>query len=771
MSTEGIGFGEYEALLPCIGAGALTFSRELFSREYVVQSVAQDTLAVAGCEVVQGLARLHPGHVAVSVDGVPVRGLSWRRFAALWQQQPAPEASVSAIEDSSASALRRRVRFRDRKRADLEMGMQKDWTASSPTVLKHLPDIELQAKLREIHALIWRHELTQAHAALHTLPVGSDPLVCLLAAELEAVRVLVSNDSLYAKQAQRAANRAVTWLQSLCELSSLSYSSRTQARVALAEALFLLALLRLGAEQRLAAATTARRCAALYVELSEELLTGPEVVESKAKMLLMPGDTLRDLQARVHFGLGVLHVGGALALQSAHEWIGTMLHGTCDPSKGLQYLLSCCNATDDSHSNLRANWAALALLHSSGAIRLVRQRDPNGEGSSSDFIVQAIHESQGAVLQRHPKALLFLWSQATTTAAGAGCRGLEELEATLVRLSVNDERMHLVRFEVGYRRFLDRDFDRSETQFALICKCTSAPPKLRGLSSLFLAVGYLLLPRGTDGSASDSKLLGSVRLLLRSARRFLALAMEREGGDPEAASLHERLGAFVAGSDVYLQLFPWEMLYVFCYSSTTAATSKATDLQHVDALERLDQLSGAECIADYQGGEHEHQAERGLLRAIILFHLRDLDACDDELQQLWTRWLPPGGRCRSNSGIRGRFSSQEIAPPSFVAPVAWFYQLRLLLERRGSTSAVASSPKASINPTAHLRSSWMGRMLRGGQAATSSYESAEQRQHYPYQHIYGGKLQALNKLVARLAHDKIDNNVSHSICTHTEIRE
>uniref|UniRef100_H3GKG1 BRO1 domain-containing protein n=1 Tax=Phytophthora ramorum TaxID=164328 RepID=H3GKG1_PHYRM len=248
--SAAIGFGEYETLLPCDGVNAaLTFSRELFSREYVVQRVTSAALAGAAKQNEdqwRGLARIHPGHVVVGVDGVP-----------------------------------------------------KDWPSSRFTPIQD--DAELQAKLREARTLIWSHELTQAYVVLHALPAGSDPMVCLLAAELEAVRVLVSKDILYCKQAQRAANQAVTWLEGLHELPQ-SYSSRTQMKLVLAEALFLSSLLRLGGDQRLAAIATARRCAALYVELHEKFFSNPDSA-SKRDRLLMPKKELRVFQKRVRFGM------------------------------------------------------------------------------------------------------------------------------------------------------------------------------------------------------------------------------------------------------------------------------------------------------------------------------------------------------------------------------------------------------------------------------------------------------------------------------------
>ncbi|KAG6574473.1 Transmembrane and coiled-coil domain-containing protein 4 [Phytophthora cinnamomi] len=199
--SAAVGFGEYDALLPCDGVNAaLAFSRELFSREYVVQRVTREALAVAVKQkekLWRGLARINSGHVVVSVDGVAARGLSSRQFAELWYPPPGPEASDAADQGQEMLSRYRRVRFRDRKRAELEVEMQKDWVGSGPMRFTPVQDeAALRSKIKEVHALIWDHELSKAHAVLRSLPVGSDPMVCLLAAELEAVRVLVSKDDL-----------------------------------------------------------------------------------------------------------------------------------------------------------------------------------------------------------------------------------------------------------------------------------------------------------------------------------------------------------------------------------------------------------------------------------------------------------------------------------------------------------------------------------------------------------------------------------------------
>ncbi|CAI5747118.1 unnamed protein product [Peronospora destructor] len=182
--SAAIGFGEYETLLPFV----------------VKENEAQW----------KGLARIHTGHLVLSVDGIRARGLSFRQFAELWYPL------LSSNDNRKISFSHRRVRLRDRKRAELEIEIQKQWMRSGP--MRFTPvqnDAELQSKIREAHTLIWEHQLTQAYEILHSLSVGSDPTVCLLAVELEVVRVLVSNDTLYAKQAQRMANQAVTWLERL----------------------------------------------------------------------------------------------------------------------------------------------------------------------------------------------------------------------------------------------------------------------------------------------------------------------------------------------------------------------------------------------------------------------------------------------------------------------------------------------------------------------------------------------------------------------------
>ncbi|KAH7484712.1 hypothetical protein PRIC1_004031 [Phytophthora ramorum] len=744
--SAAIGFGEYETLLPCDGVNAaLTFSRELFSREYVVQRVTSAALAGAAKQNEdqwRGLARIHPGHVVVGVDGVPVRGLSSRQFAERWYPQPTSDAQT---DGSKVSINHRRVRFRDRKRAEVEIWMQKDWPSSRFTPIQD--DAELQAKLREARTLIWSHELTQAYVVLHALPAGSDPMVCLLAAELEAVRVLVSKDILYCKQAQRAANQAVTWLEGLHELPQ-SYSSRTQMKLVLAEALFLSSLLRLGGDQRLAAIATARRCAALYVELHEKFFSNPDSA-SKRDRLLMPKKELRVFQKRVRFGMGVLHGGGALALQNSLDWVGTLLKGTCDVKKGVEHLLDSSSVDGENEGYTQANWAALTLMHSSGAIRLIRQRESRSEQGTGDQLARSITTCHHAAIQRHPKALLFLWSQAATINFDGD--HLEQLEVELARVSALEERVHLVRFDVGYRCFVSREFARASAQFMPICKCSSAPSKLRGLSSLFIAVGYLLSTRETsEAVARDAKQLNSVRLLLRSARRFLALRLEDHGEDFESASLYERLGAYVDSDDGYLQFLPWEILYVYCHcTKTTMVTSRSDPAQHQHHVAALEQLSRLSKSSNGEPTKQNHEAELCLLRVIVLFNLRDLDGCEKELQRLWSELHPQGGRPRTSSTL-GRLLSPRSPrqPPAFVAPVAWFYQLRLLLERRCSRSTLTSIEKSPADQAP----------IDSPEDATTSFAGAVQEAPYPYHYVYSGKLQALNKLVTRLANDKINSD-------------
>ncbi|GMF33401.1 unnamed protein product [Phytophthora lilii] len=748
-----IGFGEYEALLPCDGVNAaLTFSRELLSREYVVQRVVQEALATAVQQNKgkkwRGVARLHVGHVVVSVDGVPVRGLSSRQFAELWYPVPAPENADKATE---ALKRYRRVRFRDRKRAELEVEMQKDWTRAGPIQFLSIQgDAEMQAKLREVHALIWEHRLTQAHAVLRTLPAGGDPKVCLLAAELEAVRVLVSKDTLYVKQAQRAAKQAVAWIESMYELPSQSYSTRKHMKLALAEALFLSALLRLGDDQRLAAVAAARRSAVFYVELHEKFIASANSAANRDR-LLMPEHALQSFQKRIQFGIGVLHIGGGLSLKNTPDWIGTLLKGTSDIKKGIEYLLNSGNGDGDDECYLQANWAALTLMHCSSAIRLVRQRAAKNDQDTSAQLAEAISACQHAALERHPDALLLRWSQATVTHFDSD--RLKRLETELMQISV-EERAHLVRFDVGYQRFLAREFDRASSQFMTLCKCAHAPPKLRGLSSLFVAIDYLLNShKSCDLVAQDSKLLSSVRLLLRSARRFLAKRLEINAEDFESASLHERIGIYLDCDDEYLLLLPWEILYVYCHSSKTIMlTSTAnTDLyqHHLSALEELKRISTSTRALNDVTSRTNHDVELSLFRAIVLFNLNEIDACDKELQRLWSELRPQGGRPRTSSAL-GRLLSQPSFRPTaaFVAPVAWFYQLRVLVERRYSRSTLE---KVTID-------TMPSRKADSPQESGSTF--AQQQSPYPYDYFYSGKLQALNKLVTQLANDKVETNNS-----------
>ncbi|KAK1946035.1 hypothetical protein P3T76_003083 [Phytophthora citrophthora] len=744
-----IGFGEYEALLPCSHVNAaLAFSRELFSREYVVQRVTRQALAIAVKENEnqwRGLAKIHTGHVIVSVNGVPARGLSSRQFAELWYP------STPDTLEPNAPPSQRRARFRDRKRSEIEVEMQKQWASSGP--MRFTPvqdDSELRVKLQEAHALIWSHQLTEAREVLQSLPVGIDPMVCLLATEMEAVRVLVSKDALYLKQARRAADQAVNWLESLYDLSSQSYSSRKQMKLALAEALFLSALLRLGGDQRLAAIATARRCAGLYVELQEKFFTGSKAAVKKEK-LLMSDQELLIFQKRIQFGMAVLHVGGALISQSSLDWIGNLLKGTCDVKNGIEYLLDCCRISEGVQDHLQANWSALALMHCSGAIRLIQQRSEQEVGVQ---IAKAVGACKQTASERHPKALVFLWCRAATSNFDGD--QVQVLDAELARVATSEERTHLVHFDVGYRLFLTREVDRASVHFMAICKCASAPTKLRGLSSLFIAVGYLLTAH--EHVARDTKLMSSVRLLLRSARRFLALRLEDKAEDSESASLHERLGNYLDKSDEYMQLLPWETLYIYCHSTKTIMTASPLDVvqlkHHTKALEQLNQLSKATSNFEVDG---KYEAELTLLRAIVLFNLRQFDDCDNELQKLWSEILPQGSRPRSTSALSRLLNQRSPhAPPTFIAQVAWFYQLRLLLERRCSQSSIRS-------PVASPRSATID--LPRGEA--NSFANTVQQTLYPYHYLYNGKLQALNKLVTRLANDKLDDNCSSPTASNT----
>ncbi|CAI5702522.1 unnamed protein product [Peronospora effusa] len=755
--SSAIGFGEYEILLPCdcINA-AFTFSRELFSREYVVQRVTNEILAVVVKENEaqwKGVARVHTGHIVISVDGIRARGLSSRQFAELWYPL------VTSNDNRNISFSHRRVRFRDRKRAELEIEIQKQWMSAGPTQFSPVQnEAELQSKIRKTHTLIWEHQLTKAYEVLHSLSAGSDPTVCLLAVELEVVRVLVSNDTLYAKQAQHVANQAVAWLESLCELSSLSYSSRRQTQLVLAEALFLSALLRLGCDQRLAAIATARRCAAIYVKLHENFCTK----FTKRDRLLMPYSELQTFRKRICFGMGVLHAGGAFANKTTFDWVGASLIGACDIKRGLEYLIDCSSIIEGSHC-VQANWAALTLMHCSGAIRLVRQRKNQEVG---DQLVSAISASRQAALQRHPKSLVFLWVEATLVNFDGDRPKLLAVE--LARISNDNERAHLVRFDVGYRHFLARELADAVPQYMVICKSASAPAKLRGLSSLFLAACYLL----KSHEATGAKLLNSVRILLRSARRFLALRLKDNEEDLESASLHERLADYLDRSDEHLQLLPWEILYVYCHSSTTIMTATGSPdggqhQQHLAALNQLDRLANSARTLNGETSQQSYdgvvEAELTLLRVIVLFNLRELDACDKQLQNLWIDLLPQGSRPRANSPF-DRWQRQRkcpYPPAPFVTQVAWFYQLRLLLERKCSRSTLKSIENTSADTLGFLK---YGKTTL--QDPISSFPSTAQQLVYPYHYIYNGKVQALSKLITRLANNKIDTNCSSSpICT------
>ncbi|CAI5747120.1 unnamed protein product [Peronospora destructor] len=187
--------------------------------------------------------------------------------------------------------------------------------------------------------------------------------------------------------------------------------------------------------------------------------------------------------------------------------------------------------------------------------------------------------------------------------------------------------------------------------------------------------------------------------------------------------------------------------------------------QHLAALNQLDQLANSTQTLNGETSQQSYdgvvEAELTLLRVIVLFNLQELDACDKQLQNLWFDLLSQGSSPRASSPF-DRLQSQRkclYPPASFVTQVAWFYQLRLLLERKCTRSTLKSIEKTSADTLAFLK---YGKTTL--QDPISSFPSTVQQPVYPYHYIYNGKVQALSKLIIRLANNKIDTNCSSPTC-------
>lgn len=715
--------GEYECLLDqsdCCGAAAvLRFTRELWSRHFVLKQVAPELLVRS-----EAHALLHPSHVVVSIDGVSVSGLSMRRFTELW------------IPDTSNSDSRRVVRLCDRKRADLETAMLKDMvptrvvpvksTTTSTTGLSRQAMLE---RIMQCQAWIWEHKLLDSQdelLALMTQESAADPMILLMRLEMELIRVVISNDALVVQHARQVAKQTLVWIQALSDLPSLSRASALLLRVSLAEALLLSSALQLIAEKTVKAMTQFRRCAAVYAETSDQ-------VKPETEPLLLPTTLLEDIKSRLCFGLGMLQLASATALLG-FEWIGAIAVniGGFDPAQALDNLLECCRYP----ANPRCAWASLALFHSSSVLRLLQQHDKDGVAQHKYAI--KVTRVQQQSLQRFPDSVLHLWSASLSESqCHGGGSSLKQLTRAMV-LSQGDEQAHLLRFDYGYRHFVNLTFDVSTPLFMEICKCTSAPSKLRGLCSIFLAVSYLFQADSQQRDCGKAQLFSSVRLLLRSSLRFLD---EAKFNDAEAACLAQRMTVFVNSADWYLHLLPCEILYVYSFSSCSAAAKETVTNQqqrrlHERTLSYLDQFHIQSTSVASMGllqlngkvvklnARHRHQQQRrqpflldaqaicewSVLRASVLFHLGESGSALQQLEML--RDLLP-----------------QVPSRSFVPALASFYRLQIHLQRSLRTTESCKLELGTVG------------------AEAVNLENA----HFEYSYIYAGRLRALSTVLTSKA--------------------
>lgn len=826
-------FGEYECLLAerdvAGGSGAaITFSRELFSREFVVRSAISELATRSASH-----SRISRGHVVVSVDGVPVRGMSSCQFDAIWlrpdddTKQKQPAASDAGEYDASSQPQRQwRVHLRDRKRAELAVDMEKECASRShflrvrPLVPGGAPrgndrdqeEDELSAELREIHERIWRFELDAAHAQVRALPCAADPLTHVLELELELARAMVSHDSLEVKKARVTASQTATWLDQLADLSSLSHSCHLLAKTALAETLLMRVLVEtlacaLSANALLSAAgkvavfaTCVRRSAALYCELQCELQAelGPEGgcrEDRRCSKRRLNETTARELEARVRFGVAALRLCGSFAWSNnPFEWLSSALlpafdDNDCnigdDPSKALQAsmreLFACVHTTVTTggrHGNRwrrRRNWAELLLLLvGPSAVDAMAVGNDSTRGDAqrcyldrkARFLAVAeyrrdLQALRARVCCESPRSPLLLW------AAGAFERAASCLPG--------DERAHVLRFDAGRAHFERHEFEEAMRQFASISKCSSAPSRLRGFSSVFLAVGYLatapmeLLQSDPDRKAEQLAFFRSMRVLLRCADRCLAAA---EGGDtvvdtssssgnaqldPEASCLRRRLRVYLKRDGAYMLLLPVEILYVLGYRfngsnarglNTTVVSqhsSSASSLKrerHARMLRYLDAIACRPESPLYSDNDIledvRRRAEWMLLRAIVLFNMRDTgsDEGDEvarpQLEELRALLITQDAQSEAGAELQR----------SFVAPVALFYELQLRLLAR--TCVDDDSNSASKEESANGNSNdALWRWWRRGRDGKPS--------EHAYAYLYDGKVRALRRLVAARA--------------------
>lgn len=599
---------------------------------------------------------------------------------------------------------------------------------------------DLKERIAQCQAWIWSHKLHEARDELVVLMAvesAADPMILLLRLEMELVRVMISNDVLAVQQARLVAKQTLDWMQALGDLPSLSRASALVLRVSLAEVLLLSSALQLIAEKNVKAMTQFRRCVAVYAEVSNQVKPEPEGVKS----VLFPASLLEDVRVRLCFGLGTLQLASATALQG-FEWLGSMAvnMGGFDPALALNNLLECCCDP----ANPRAAWASLALFHSSGVLRMLQQQDKDGVTQHKYAIKVASVQLQS--LERYPNSVLHLWSASLSESQSPqGSTSLERLTRA-VALSERDKQAHLLRFDFGYRHFVTLNFDISTPLFMEICKCTSAPSKLRGLCSIFLAASYLLATENqqhqSESETTDSaQLFSSVRLLLRSSLRFLD---EIRMKDPEAACLAQRVTVFVNSADWYLHLLPCEILYVYCFSYCSASatlrstvTNQEQEKQslHDRALAHLDrfqvqstsvasmgllQLNGK--VIKLNSNRRPQQqpfsldaqaiCEWSVLRASVLFHL---DKSESAMQQLETleELLP------------------QVPSRSYVPALMRFFRLQIHL-RRSLDPMTATTESRELVPVPD--------MMTGAAAAATSLD-------FEYSYLYAGKLRALTSVL------------------------
>lgn len=709
----GMAFGEYACDLDesDYRNKHVCFTRELWSRNFVVKHVAAHVRSRSETH-----AMLHAGHVVVSIDGVSVSGLSMRRFAELWAPG-SPGSDVPATLETTTTA-RRAVQFCDRRRADLEVAMQTvlvtaaAGAGAASAAMQFATRQERSERIAQCRDWIWSHRLDAAEDALMALVhVGGgpvDPMLLVTRLEVALVRVLISNDASHIKCARETAKQTVYWLQLLSDLPSLSVASRVSVRIALAEAFLMSSALLFIAERTMKGMAEFRRCAATYGEINQQFAV-PRLGSK------MPDTMFQTLQARLQFGLGVMQLSSAMTLQG-FEWVRSMINVAFDPAKALDNLLACCDV-----ANPRSVWASLALSHSSSAIRRIQQ-SKNG-GDLGDKYAKQVARIQQQYLQQYPDSVLHLWSASMSEASYQGTTTPQDYVSRAVALSPSEERAHLLRFDLGYRHFVRHDVESAAPLFMAICKCASAPSKLRGLCSIFLACGYLLLsePHRTP----RDQLFNSVRLLLRSALRFFDQARVN---DAEAACLSQRMSVYIDSCDRYLRLLPCEILYVYCYSYSSTASWKSDASQeahklHERALLYLNQfeLRGTSVAAmgllNFEGkvikmnSSNQQQAfsleaqaisEWSVLRASVLYHLGRFHAAQQQLETLQDL-LP------------------RVPTHSFVAALVTFYRLQIHLRHHSDPpDPIAKEPQSSIDDL--------------GKNGDLQYE---------YSYLYAGKLKAL----------------------------